>query len=400
MGFLDRLTGKATLEDFAADVMKTIRNSGYPNELRYEGGQILQIAGGKVVGAANPGNMFATYAAAPRGERPTLLRKFAQVILQTGRKMPEDYELAKADLRPRLWLRSGVEFERLRGVIGEGRRIDLVSVPVGEHLLATLAYDWPDTVSSIPPATLEEWGVSPFVAMEDATANLEAATGDYAVVGEGLHVFASGDSYDASRIMLIPRLEALELKGRPVAMVPNREVLFVTGEEDEEGLGMMAHLAKEGLGQGYPLTGIPLTLRDGEWVEWAPPPGHPLEREYRELRLGWLGPLYAEQKELLEGVHAKTGEEVFISTLTGVETGRGLTSYCVWGEDLESLLPVAEKVAFLQKGGEGPVALADWARVVEVAGHLLEEADDYPRRYRTKGFPDGAAIEALGLGEL
>ena len=37
---------------------------------------------------------------------------------------------------------------------------------------------------------------------------------------------------------------------------------------------------------------------------------------------------------------------------------------------------------------------------VEVTGHLLEETNDYPRRYRTKGFPDEAAIDALGLGAL
>jgi hypothetical protein len=56
-------------------------------------------------------------------------------------------------------------------------------------------------------------------------------------------------------------------------------------------------------------------------------------------------------------------------------------------------------VAFIK--GEGlPPAFAGWSRVVEMFGDLMEETDDYPRRYRLREFPDEKAIDAIGSTEM
>jgi hypothetical protein len=47
-----------------------------------------------------------------------------------------------------------------------------------------------------------------------------------------------------------------------------------------------------------------------------------------------------------------------------------------------------------------PAIFADWSRVIETFGDLMEETDDYPRRYRVREFPDEAKIDAIGLTEL
>ena len=52
------------------------------------------------------------------------------------------------------------------------------------------------------------------------------------------------------------------------------------------------------------------------------------------------------------------------------------------------------------QGRERPVALAEWTRVVEVVGELMEPTEDYPRRYRVREFPDRAALDAIGVGEM
>jgi hypothetical protein len=80
----------------------------------------------------------------------------------------------------------------------------------------------------------------------------------------------------------------------------------------------------------------------------------------------------------------------------GPYNGRRLNS----GEGVDSLLPVTQKVAFMQEGREGPTALGEWNRVVEVAGDLMEPTEDYPRRYRVREFPGAADLEAIGLSEM
>ena len=345
-----------------------------PDDLQYNaaGGRILRRKDGEPGGVINLGNMFHAYRQAPRSGRPEALRFFARATLAHARAVPEDYEAARPDLRARLWPLAALEKQRLRGLLGEPGGPDLPAEPVGEHLVATLAYDWPEAVQSLAADNLERWGVTYYEAMEDARRNLHESTLGYAAIGDGFFSFLSGDTYDATRLLLVDRVRTLEVRGRHVAMVPNRDALLITGEDDEAGLAILAELAAKGLEEGYPLSGIPLVLDEDGWADWAPPAGHPLRERFHALRLRWLGPEYAEQKELLDAVHERQGEGVFVASFSAVEKeGGALASYCVWGEGVDTLLPVTDKVAFMTGGHDGPVAMEAWVRVREVAGELM-----------------------------
>ena len=82
----------------------------------------------------------------------------------------------------------------------------------------------------------------------------------YASIGENLYGFTSRDSYDASRLNLIDRIRGQEVEGKPMAAVPTRVPLYITGSEDELGLTMTAELAGQSLGGPYTLSGVPLIL--------------------------------------------------------------------------------------------------------------------------------------------
>src|SRR5262249_5905850 len=124
-------------------------------------------------------------------------------------------------------------------------------------------------------------------------------------------------------------------------------------------------------------------------------------RRFKQIETNGLGARYAEQKKLLDDIHQRQGIDVFVASFSAVQKKDGeVVSYCVWGEGLDSLLPVTQKVAFMRKGRERPVALGHWARVVEVAGDLMDPAEHYPPRYRVREIPDEASLEAIGLGEM
>ena len=178
--------------------------------------------------------------------------------------------------------------------------------------------------------------------------------------------------------------------------------MLIIGSDDPEGLEKMADMAGEALGAEYPLVGVPMVLEDGKWLDWMPPPGHKLRRRFREMKLRWIGSDYAEQMKLLDAPHEKTGDDAFVANFSAVEKEDegGLVSYCVWGEGVRTLLPETDRSVLMRECGDGPAAIGDRQRVVAVAGHLVEETEDYPSRYRTHGLPDGAGIEALAMGEL
>jgi hypothetical protein len=202
-------------------------------------------------------------------------------------------------------------FEQLRlKSIVEGGSVTPKAPPfeaIGEHLVATLAYAWPQSVQVIGDEDLSKWGVSFYEAMEVARENLQESTVAYAKIGDGLYSFMSGDSYDASRITLVHEAKGLEVKGSLVAMVPNRDLLLITGSEEEAGLAIMAAMAEKGLEQPYSLSAVPLIWEDDEWKDWMPSESGPLRGTFKQMEIKWLGPLCHEQKELRDAVHDKQG---------------------------------------------------------------------------------------------
>ncbi len=274
------------------------------------------------------------------------------------------------------------------------------SQPIGEHLLACLAYDWPESVQSINADNLRDWGVTVYEALEAALENLDSSTEGFAKIGDNLYSFVAGDTYDAARLMLVDRIKAFELDGAPVAIVPNRDCILITGSDYNEGLKTMVDLATKQASEPHSLSGTPLILEDGESVDWMPPPTYPAYAKFRDLELGFLFQIYSDQKQLLGAAHERARIDIFVANYSAVTRQDGSpVSYCVWSEGVDSLLPVTQKVAFM-RDESGPVALGEWDKVFDIVGHLMEFADEHPRRYRVREFPNQAALDAIGLGEL
>jgi hypothetical protein len=403
MGLLDRLLGKPSIAEFAQQMIQAFREAGDKTDLRFDPSE-NRIVRGDPDGPStvNLANMYQTFLGEPRSRRAECVRSLARGILASTKGLPKDFDLVRADLRPRLWPRASFEQVRLKNIL-EGGPVPpkpLPSESIGEHLLLSLAYDWPQAVQSLDDDNLTDWGVTFYEAMEVARQNLQESTVAYGKIGDGFYSFMSGDTYDASRIKLIERTDVLDVNGRLVAMVPNRDSLFVTGSEDEAGLTMMATMAETALEQPYSLSAVPVIFEDGAWQDWIPPEGHALNRTFKQMEIKWLGPLYHEQAQLLNAVHEKQGIDVYVASFSAIEKKDGeLLTYCVWGKGADALLPVTQRVVFIKGEGFAPL-FAGWLGVMENFGELMEQTDDYPPRYRVREFPDEKLIDAIGSTEL
>ncbi len=407
MGYLGRLLDRFAYSRFAARLLRAIRDSSEADdEFQFDPAEqrITRIRDGEPVGVMNLGNIYGNYRQLPFSHRGEFIRACVRSLaLAHRRELPDDFESASHDLRPRIWPRAAVEQERLRGRIGDqgSSLADLPHEPIGEHLLACLAYDWPESVQSITAENLEDWGVSVYEAMEVARRNLEETTTSYGKIGENLYCFNSGDTYDASRLILVDRIASFELAGRPVAMAPTRDHLLITGSEDEEGLSMMAELAAQVQGGPYSLGAGALILEEGEWIDWMPPPHSAAYPRFKRMAVQWLGSLHAEQKRLLEAARSPDDEDApFVATFSAVEKPSGeVISYCVWGEDVDSLLPVTDRIVIMKHGNDRPAAIADWHQIAPLVGDLLEPTDHYPPRFRARRIPDNPTLDAIGRHE-
>ncbi|MGE3809736.1 MAG: DUF1444 family protein [Gemmataceae bacterium] len=388
MGLLDKLFGPPKPDRFARLLIAALENAGETRHIDYDPDAFtLQFRGpdDKEGGTAFLGNFYAEYCKEKRKERPARLKHIVRGLLSVYKDMPEEFEDVCPDLRPIIRSRGYLEFTSLQMEVDDDKIMP--HQLVGDHLVATVVFDLPEAMRSISQDNLESWGQSFYEVMEAARANLEETDFAFASIGDCLYASATGDNYDASRLLMLDLIRSFKVKGEVIALVANRDRLLVTGADDEEGLGLMATLAEESLKEPRPISAIPVRLDGDEWVTWLPAPGHPHFGKFRMLYLHTMASQYAEQKELLETWQEKRDIDRFVASFSVVEQKDGtLFSYSVWSKGVPTELPLTDKVIFFEEGKE-VVASGDWDRVQEVVGHLMQAGVRYPPRWSVDEFP-------------
>lgn len=113
-----------------------------------------------------------------------------------------------------------------------------------------------------------------------------------AEVADGVYVGAWGDGFAAARLLLPTLLDGLTLDGDPVAFIPNRSTLVVTGSNDTGGLLKAAVRVRRALEDGASerVTTLPLRRTAYGFEAWLPEaqsPAHPVLEQlvHEELSL-------------------------------------------------------------------------------------------------------------------
>lgn len=265
---------------------------------------------------------------------------------------------------------------------------------IGSDLVIDLFADHMGSDAVIEPQQLRDLNLEPAQALELATANLhERPNADFTTLGPGVFVSGSSDGYASSRLLLPQSIAALPVKGDPVAMVPVRSMLLVTGADDKNGLLTVAAAAAEALSiSNEPLSAQSLRLIHGKWVDFEP---DPVEfASLHDLMRGQSLREYAEQKELLDQLHAQRDDDIFVANYAPMQdrrTGRafGMT---FWADGMSSLLPRADVVAFKTAA---EVILVPWDAAMPVVGHRMAQTEHYPIRLRVDSFPSVDELDQL-----
>lgn len=399
MGLLDRFFGSSPEDKFAKNFLTALKKAGDPRTAVYEADQFRLVFSdeGQQQGVLNLGNLFAEYQQVEPDDQQQCMSELVRAALSHMKEMPEEYDAASYDIRPRLWARATFEQIRLRARLNDQPAPDWPLESIGDHLFLSLVYDLPESVRSIANDDLQAWGVSYWEAREVAVQNLEETELVMASLGDELFASNTGDTYDATRMILPELVERLPIAGKPILMVPNRDTLLLTGSESEVGQKMMLEFAQQQLDeQPRPLVATPLTIdHSNQWVDWLPEKDDPLFREYHKMRLKWFASEYAEQKQLLDAIHEKESVDLFVANYSIAEKEDGTVfSYCVWGKEIESLLPETDFFAVMQSL-EGPSTLVPFSVVMETYSNLFIETDYYPKRFHVRDFPTSEQFAEL-----
>jgi hypothetical protein len=336
-------------------------------------------------------------------ERAAWLDRYVEVFLR-GRQLPRTWEEAREGILPRVRPRVVHVCWPLR------RELDGLRVPrlpfgeLTEHLVVELAWPQEDAVSTVLMEDLERWGVTPDAALEAAASVLRTRSEKPAPwLGStelpGVWRSPWQDRFDASRILFGGGL-GLDLEGPPVAVAPDDGCLLVAGAEDEEGLLNLGRAARREIDRrGSFLWLRPLRLGEQTWAHWLPPPAHGAFASLKLLHAVNERDDYERHGELLQRWIDREGGDTLVSPVHTLQDPLGNTfTAAEWRAERPVALARADAVLF-RRGGE-ELALAGFARVLEVLGDLLQERPEYPTRYVARSFPEDWQLEQLrGTGD-
>jgi uncharacterized protein YtpQ (UPF0354 family) len=388
-------TVQPSREDFVAQLVAGLKKEGLTNGFALEAETFrlaLTLDGKK---AAVPLDQFYDlYCAADADERAEALDHFVNLVMQ----MAEQAQGVTVDrLRPVVRNRAFFATAKLADMVdGSGDQCASPVMAIGSDLAVALVADSPRTTMFVKEEHLGALGLSQEDALKAALDNLRRhSEPKFTAMGPG--VFASGweDYYDSSRLLLPEVLAGLGVKGDPVAMVPARGTLMVTGADDRQGLITMTAAAAEIWAESEaPLSAQPLRLHNGTWQDF--PVDGPDFTTLREALRDQRAHEYAEQAEALGQLCQARGEDIFVATFgvmrPKVDDAAERVSWATWSVDVDTLLPLTDVIGLKT---ETDVVLVSWSKALPIVGRYLQPTEHYPPRFRVNAFPNDAELDQL-----
>jgi uncharacterized protein YtpQ (UPF0354 family) len=403
MGFFDNLLGRPSKAHFGRRLAEALRQAGETVPIRYDQSSFRLVAEGEDQRELHLSAVYDEFCSAQSAERESVFRNIVRGWFAYRKEVPSQFEDVHPDLLPVVRSRSFFELTRLRTRIVGSPNFGWPYQIIGDHLAVGLAYDLPEAMIQIQEHHLTAWEVGFDQALAAASANLLAISPPtMQAVRPGLWISAWSDSYGAARLLLHDLLRTYEVRGDPVVMVPNRDLLLLTGSADEEGLAAMAAIATKAVDHPRPNTAVAFTLLDEDWQPFLPEPQMPVYEALATQRLLSLGQDYAEQKQYLDELHKKTGEDIWVAPFDALRdkaSGR-VVSHCLWTRGVESLLPRTDLVHFAVPKSDKDcafMATASWDRVVSHLGSLITPVGLWPERFRVTAFPSDEQLTSLGV---
>ncbi|WP_425400714.1 DUF1444 family protein [Aeoliella sp.] len=399
MGQPDAVGAENPQDEFAQMLLERLQQGGETRQVSYDA-ESFTLCRDEDDQTFYLGNAFAEYERASEEDREQVVRVFLSTWFTSQFELPKTLDDAKADVL--VTVRDRSYFEVDIPLCSEELALadELIYTEFAECLAIAPVYDMPTSIRSLSADDLAAWDVTLYEVIELAKQNLREMTQQCAQAGE-LFLFSSGDSHDAARMLLTDVIESLEVSGAPIAMVPNREMMLVTGEGNDEGLQSMVAMSQQALEHERRISSMAFRLSQGTWSPWLPEPDHPLRSAFELLRVQGLMADYERQEELLRKRAEVSGDSTFLSRYSAMQGDDGVVrSYTIWPAAMPALLPKVDYIMFMASDETGMpkhlAAAAKWEEVEQVAGELITPLDCYPVRYRVDGFPDREVLAELG----
>ena len=261
---------------------------------------------------------------------------------------------------------------------------------VSDHLGVALAFGRAPRGAWLSHRHLSEFKLEFGTTLVDAKRRLAALRWVSRQVAEGVWSVTGAGDLSSSFLLLTERMREVSGSDAPIAAVPSRRVVLVADPDLRGAIGRLSDLAHKFFLRGMVSPNV-FRLENETWRHYVPD-DEPLRHLLRRRDLEGLT-LLSEMQRLDYGDAPVLipGPKSFATPCRMYPDGRFVT----WWLGCNPLPEVLPEVDVVHMAGPQGSILVNWDDVMQLAGHLLEPVECYPRRYRATGYPDRDLVGEL-----
>ena len=360
-------------------------------------------------------NLFATWLPLDPHGRAEEVANFVRSIDESAKTAAISPETLPDQLMPGIRARVLIGNALLQNWIA-GAPIDATTeiawLPFEGDLAACVMRDMPLTMAPMARNNLAFADLPIDRAMTTALANFRARMPEavFQPVGNGVFSCNEFQDHQSALLLLEPGKDYTlpPIDGAPVALVPERNVFYLTGSANMAGLTTLLDFAQTARQRPHFCSSMMLQWAGGRWSEFHFDQGSADGGRQRNISLEQLNVDYGFQKELLDQHHQLRGLDIFVAPLMifQKEDDEFFSVAALPSAVIGTLLPVADRLSFVKqvldprtgepRQGASDIVDVAWSEAMDIVGHLFEPVDHlYPPRLRAQGFPDADAWARL-----
>jgi hypothetical protein len=355
-------------------------------------------------------NIFATWLKHDRNGRAEVISRFVRAVDEPNNTSAISPERLPDELTPGVRSRVQISNTLIQSWI-DGAPIDdsagTAWLPFVGDLAACVMRNKRHTMSQMTRANLAFANLPIDRAIRQAVTNFRTSLPSpiFEPIDQGVFGCRNLEDHQSALLLLEPgadyRLPPIE--GAPVALVPSRNLLLLTGSEDVRGLARLLEIAQGAHQMSNFCSATMLHWTGHRWSEFHFRPGSAGARREREISLVQSASDYGLQKQLLDQFHQKHGRDIFVANLMfyrGNDVEAPVFSVTALASGTTgTLLPRADRLSFVRQIVDPDTGLAQkdasdianvaWSDAMDIAGDLFEPVPFlYPPRLRALSFPD------------
>ncbi|HKB59933.1 MAG TPA: DUF1444 family protein [Gallionellaceae bacterium] len=217
-------------------------------------------------------NAFASYQQAPNDKDEVIKKCVASYVEILNEQPGIDPTRVIPVIKDRGWLN---EIAQSALETGAKEPPKYIHESLNQDLIVVYAEDTETNIKYLTPDELNETGIERRQLRKEAQANLERILPAIEKHGgDGVFMLTAGGDYEASLLLLdfVWTKENLPVKGDFIIAIPTRDLLLITGSNDQAGIEKVMKLSKEAYANGaYRLTPELFVFRSGHLERYTRP---------------------------------------------------------------------------------------------------------------------------------